>query len=523
MTGLVATDWNNDGITDFVVGMPDGRVMLYLGQPLPTLSISDTAPVLEGNNGSITDVTFTVTLSSPITQVVFVNWATADGTATAAGSDYMASSGMLFFLPGNTTKTLTVPVIGDNTLEPDETFLVNLTNPINATLGDSQGQGTILNDDGVPPTISLTGGSSVSISNGDNTPRAGDGSDFGVILPGGTASTHTFTVQNTGQITLLLGGTVVPAGFKLLQDLPASIAPGGSASFTVSLDTSVQGVQTGSIYIASNDGYVVTGSGMPSTFSFAVTGITLGTQWSVVGTGDMNGDGKQDLIWRNPSTTQNIVQLMDGAAHSTGTVILPRVSHYWVLGGVGDFNTDGNSDLLWRNVHSGVNSIWLMDGSGGISGYSSLPSVVRTSQTIAGVGDLSGDGHPGVLWLDTSRSLLTFWRVKGAKIIKMAISPAAAPARSVVAGIGDMNGDSKADILWRQTTTGQASVWLMNRTTRSSTQVIGGVGSTTSQVIGLANLIGTADKDILVRDPSTGIIKVWTMSGLTPGQLVALS
>jgi hypothetical protein len=113
----------------------------------PTLAIDD-ATVTEGNGGT-TNAVFTVRLSAPSSSAVTVSYATADGTA-AAGSDYVAASGTLTFPAGTTSRTLSVAVKGDKTLEPDETFLVNLGNPVNATIADGQGQGTILNDDRRP-------------------------------------------------------------------------------------------------------------------------------------------------------------------------------------------------------------------------------------------------------------------------------------------------------------------------------------------------------------------------------------
>ena len=89
------------------------------GAPLPTLSIND-ASVNEGNAGTTT-ATFTVTLSAAATSAVTVSYATADGTATA-GSDYAATSGALTFAVGETTKTVSVTINGDTTVEPNETF-----------------------------------------------------------------------------------------------------------------------------------------------------------------------------------------------------------------------------------------------------------------------------------------------------------------------------------------------------------------------------------------------------------------
>ena len=74
----------------------------------------------------------------------------------------MATSGTLTFAAGTTTGTITVPVNGDTTVEPDETFFVNLSSPTNATIGDGQGLGTILNDD---TTISI---GNVSVTEGNS-------------------------------------------------------------------------------------------------------------------------------------------------------------------------------------------------------------------------------------------------------------------------------------------------------------------------------------------------------------------
>ncbi|MBI2655542.1 hypothetical protein HYX06_03915 [Candidatus Woesearchaeota archaeon] len=116
----------------------------------PSISINDVA-ANEGNAGT-TNLTFTVTLSESTTNTVTVQYATANNTATA-GSDYTSTSGTLTFSPGDTTEQFNVSITGDTTVESNETFYVNLTSPTNATISDSQGVGTITNDDvaGPPP------------------------------------------------------------------------------------------------------------------------------------------------------------------------------------------------------------------------------------------------------------------------------------------------------------------------------------------------------------------------------------
>src|SRR5262249_21209748 len=117
-----------------------------------------------------TPATFTVSLSNPSVQTVTVNYATAGFTATA-GSDFTSVSGTLTFNPGQTTKTVTVSVLGDTTWERDETFRLNLSNNVGAAMGDSQGIGTILNDDVDPTRSEITVAASGSASDyvGDGT------------------------------------------------------------------------------------------------------------------------------------------------------------------------------------------------------------------------------------------------------------------------------------------------------------------------------------------------------------------
>ena len=81
-----------------------------------------------------------------------MDYATANGTATS-GSDFVAGSGTITFAPGITTASITVAVNGDTAIEPSETFVVNLTNPVNATLARTQATGSINSDDGVPGLV----------------------------------------------------------------------------------------------------------------------------------------------------------------------------------------------------------------------------------------------------------------------------------------------------------------------------------------------------------------------------------
>ncbi|MBI4854827.1 MAG: hypothetical protein HY819_23765, partial [Acidobacteria bacterium] len=127
------------------LGTPSSAVLTITDNDNPaSLSINDIT-VTEGNSGTIV-ANFTVNLTPASGLTVMVNFATADGTAIA-GSDYVSNSGSLVFAPGVTSQTVSVTINGDVSTEQNETFFVNLSSAVNGLIADSQGLGTIVNDD----------------------------------------------------------------------------------------------------------------------------------------------------------------------------------------------------------------------------------------------------------------------------------------------------------------------------------------------------------------------------------------
>jgi hypothetical protein len=113
--------------------------------PQVSISINDVS-IAEGNTGK-KNLVFIVTLSQSSASTVTVNYATANGTATAP-PDFTAKSGSLSFRSGTTSQQVSISITGDRTIESDETFYVNLSGATNAVIARATGTGTILNDDG---------------------------------------------------------------------------------------------------------------------------------------------------------------------------------------------------------------------------------------------------------------------------------------------------------------------------------------------------------------------------------------
>ncbi|HQZ15224.1 MAG TPA: Calx-beta domain-containing protein, partial [Vicinamibacteria bacterium] len=124
------------------------------GQGQATILNDDSTAVLSVSPKSVFEgdpaATFTVSMTGVPIGTVTVNYATSDGSA-AAGSDYTTTSGTLTFTLGQTSKTLSVPILDDGAVEGDETFTVTLSGITGGTLGTAAANGTILNDDFAGP------------------------------------------------------------------------------------------------------------------------------------------------------------------------------------------------------------------------------------------------------------------------------------------------------------------------------------------------------------------------------------
>src|SRR4029078_6802323 len=192
--------------------------------------------VSEGNTGA-TNAVFTATLSPASNHTVTVNFSTADSTATA-GSDYVTSSGILVFNPGETTKTITVLVNGDTVNEADETFFVNLSSPSNATIAAGQGVGTIINDDALP-SISINDVSAAEGNTGTTnavftvTRSSPNGQTVTVHFPtaDGTATAGTDYLASNGTLTFNPGETTKTVAVVVIGDTVVE----GNESFFVNL------------------------------------------------------------------------------------------------------------------------------------------------------------------------------------------------------------------------------------------------------------------------------------------------
>jgi hypothetical protein len=208
--------------------------------PVPSISIA-AASQAEGDAGSAA-MLFAVQLSVATTTTVSVQYATGGGTASA-GTDYASMSGTLTFAPGVTMLPVTVPVIGDTADEANETFVITLSAPSNATLGAASAIGTIVDDDVAPavPAISIANASLVEGNTGSTNMT------FAVSLDGPTTSTVSVAFATANGTAI--AGTDYAATSGMLTFAP------GVTSLAVNVpvigDTAVEANETFSVTLSS--------------------------------------------------------------------------------------------------------------------------------------------------------------------------------------------------------------------------------------------------------------------------------
>jgi len=327
------------------------------------------ASVVEGTGGT-KQMVFTVTLSATVGATVTVDFTTADFSMDArnatAGVDYTSLSGTVIFSPGQLTQTLSIDITTDSVAEARERFVVNLSNPTNAALGTSQvGVGAINDDDHHTFAVGEGSGNSVSVY---------------TTSPTGATLVQTIDVFPAKY----KGGVRVAVGDVNGDGIDDIIAGGGSGS------KAVVRVYDGSTLLPL--GGVLGGF---SAYGLSYRGGVF------VASADVNGDGFDDVIVTPSAGSSNQVRIFSGA---DGTLLNSFRAFGAGSGGVrvatGDVNGDGFDDIV---VGTGVGSaVRVFDAMTGtlISGAVNKANVFAKSYrggVYVAAGDVDGDGRDDVM------------------------------------------------------------------------------------------------------------------------------
>jgi hypothetical protein len=263
----------------------------------------------------------------------------------------------------------------------------------------------------------------------------------------------------------------------------------------------------------------------------------IGADWQVQAVADFTGDGKRDILWRNtdpskPDAGNLYLWVMNGGTVVAGTGYTnAQADLSWQIQGVGDLNGDGKADIVWRKTgpaaDTGAGFLWLMNGTTVIG--ATYLSPIGTDWNVQAVADLSGDGKADILWRNTNPSVpdagnLYLWVMNGATVSAgTGYTNSQADLSWQVQGVGDLDGNGKADIVWRKTgaaaDTGAGFLWLMNGSSVVGATYLSPIG-TDWQVEAIADFTGDSKADILWRFRNPGLqdsgkLYLWVMNGAT--------
>ncbi len=218
---------------------------------------------------------------------------------------------------------------------------------------------------------------------------------------------------------------------------------------------------------------------------------------------DIDGDGRDDLLWSLDSKTDWAYWTMNGGDKVRGAGF--AVDKLWAPLASGDFNGDGKLDVIWTD---GVQmQMWIGNGTGfAAAAMRSYP----TGYKVVAVGDVNGDGRADLVWRDDGGSALGIWLMNGAAI-SGSQSAASSPAWKVIAS-GDLDGNGRLDLVWSDGA--QMQAWLGQANGSFAGAVMPGF-PTGWTLFGLRDIDGDKRDDMLWRYPPTGDVAVWRMNGGT--------
>jgi len=185
------------------------------------------------------------------------------------------------------------------------------------------------------------------------------------------------------------------------------------------------------------------------------------TTWRIVATGDINGDGKADLIWWNNSTGQVYAMLINGTSVAGGGFIYTEPDTNWKIVASADFIGSGKMQLLWWNRKTGQVAIGQTNGTNA-STSAIICTESNTDWRIAGAGDLNGDGKADIVWHNRTTGQLYGMQTNGSSVTNGAMIYTEPNTQWEIESIRDYTGDNKADILWWNRNTGQVFLMYMN-------------------------------------------------------------
>jgi hypothetical protein len=219
------------------------------------------------------------------------------------------------------------------------------------------------------------------------------------------------------------------------------------------------------------------------------------SNWRLDAAADFNGDSKTDLLWRNYKTGENAVWFMNGSKFLSNSAtpqagdsaaLLKFEDPNWQIEGAGDLNGDTKTDIVWRNTKTGDTAIWFLNGTQFINNnaspqlgtdYAFTQKVGDVNWRVEAVADFNRDGKSDLVWRNGKTGETAVWFMNGAKF---AVNPSAPVAGADFVSLGaidpsleikdaaDYDGNGTTDLLVYNKSNGSSSMWFLTELSAGS-------------------------------------------------------
>ena len=325
------------------------------------------------------------------------------------------------------------------------------------------------------------------------------------------------TTNNSKQLSEALSLTLTAGTYYIQAELDPSDTNATDASYKLNLSISTNAIlnnlvwrslPSGGFSVVQTDGKAVQSSGP---IKFGTDTLSLSSDWKSQ-FGDLNGDGEDDILWRNQKDGSLGYWIMQGGALVQFATSSFKVPDSW-QSTLADFNNDNRADIFWRNKQTGETAIWLTNNTGlGFSSAAVLSPVPSSWDPT--LGDFNGkDGKKDILWRNGQTGEVAIWLMNGTQIASGGAAVLPTVPTSWKPQVGDFNRDGKSDIFWRNGQTGEVAVWLIdgNQIARDGAAVLPNVPIEWTAQVG--DFDGNKGDDFLWRNNRTGQIAVWLLDG----------